>query len=237
MINFFKKNFKKKDNPVLNKGCTEFEINNWIVSDFIIKRLIPIVGVRPFPLNELFFMTSTILKFNPTHIFEWGTHVGKSARTFYEITKAFNIKCEIHSIDLPDDVYHIEHPKKRRRGKLVKGINEVHLHQGDGLDFSLKIYKKLSGACRPLFFLDGDHSYESVKRELERITKEVSNPIILVHDTFYQSKESGYNIGPYKAIQDIMLKYSKKYKINSLDTGLPGMSLLCIKNKNKSKEN
>jgi len=232
MINFLRK-YSKYDYSVLNKNCTEFEINNWAISEFILKRLIPIVGVRPFPLNELFFITTTVLRFNPTHIFEWGTHVGKSARIFYEITKAFNIKCEIHSIDLPDDVHHVEHPKNKR-GRLVKRINEVHLHQGDGLDFSLKIYKGIDCECRPLFFLDGDHSYESVKRELEGITKEVSNPIILVHDTFYQSKESGYNIGPYKAIQNIMLKYPNKYKINSLDTGLPGMNLLYINNKNKS---
>jgi len=224
----------KYENSILNKNCTEFEVNNWIVSDFVLKKLIPVIGIKPFPLNELFFMTTTVLKFNPTHIFEWGTHIGKSARIFYEIIKSFNIKCEIHSVDLPDEIHHIEHPKNKR-GKLVRGIKEVHLHQGDGLDISLKIYKEINGECRPLFFLDGDHSYESVKRELEGITKEVSNPIILVHDTFYQSKESNYNIGPYKAIQDITLKYPNKYKVNSPDIGLPGMSLLYINNRRLKK--
>ncbi len=233
MMNIFSKFVKKRfNNPVLNKNCTEFEIDNWIVSDFILRRLIPIVDVKPFPINELFLMITTILKYKPTHIFEWGTHVGKSARIFYETTSAFNIECKIHSIDLPDDVNHIEHPKSRR-GRLVRNIKSVHLHQGDGLNISLKIYKEINTKCRPLFFLDGDHSYESVKRELEGIIKKVSNPIILVHDTFYQSKESGYNVGPYNAIQDIILKYPSKYKLISLDTGLPGMSLLYTNNKNE----
>ncbi|KKQ33961.1 MAG: hypothetical protein US50_C0067G0009, partial [Candidatus Nomurabacteria bacterium GW2011_GWB1_37_5] len=181
-------------NPAKNTNCTEFEVDNWIISSFVIKKLIPSVGIKPFPLSELCLLSSAVCYFRPTHIFEWGTHIGKSARVFYETAKYFNIPIEIHSIDLPDNISHIEHPGYKR-GRLVRGLRNVTLHQGDGLDKSLEIIKGITNDFKPLFYVDGDHSYESVKRELSGIIESVPNAVILLHDTFYQSSQSNYNIG------------------------------------------
>lgn len=211
--------------PAKNTHCSEFEVDNWIISHFVLKKLIPIVGFRPFPLSELCLLSGAVCYFKPTHIFEWGTHVGKSARIFYETAKYFSIPVEIHSIDLPDDISHIEHPGYKR-GKLVKKIKNVTLHQGDGLDKSLEIIKSISGDFKPLFFIDGDHSYESVKRELLGIITNVPNAIIILHDTFYQSAQSGYNIGPFNAVSEVINSISNQYKKIELTTGLPGMILL-----------
>jgi hypothetical protein len=46
-----------------------------------------------------------------------------------------------------------------------------------------------------------------------------------LHDTFYQSSGSGYNIGPYQAIKDVVTA-AHGYKIIRQDLGLPGMTLL-----------
>lgn len=218
------KNLKKEDIAV-NTNCAEFEVNNWTISCFVIKKLIPVVKFRPFPLSELCLLSSTLCFFKPTHIFEWGTHIGKSARIFYETAKYFNIPVEIHSIDLPDNISHVEHPGCQR-GKLVKGLRNVILHQGDGLNKSLEIIKNIASGCRPLFYIDGDHSYESVKRELTGIMVSVPNAIILLHDTFYQSAESNYNIGPFKAVNEALNFPNNQYKKIQLNTGLPGMTLL-----------
>lgn len=113
--------------PVVNADCTKFEINNWIVTDFIIQKLIPIVGSHPFPVNEQFLLAASICRFKPDHIFEWGTNIGKSARIFYEITSHFKIPTQIHSVDLPESVYHAEHPR-HRRGQYVKGLKNVTLY-------------------------------------------------------------------------------------------------------------
>jgi hypothetical protein len=121
---------------------------------------------------------------------------------------------------LPDEVEHIEH-SHNYRGMMVKGIDKVKLYQDDGLTRALDITKDNKEDI--LFFLDGDHEYESVRRELESITVNIPNAIILVHDTLYQSKDSGYNIGPYQAIQDIC---KDKYKILSTFMGGPGMTLI-----------
>jgi cephalosporin hydroxylase len=215
---------KKYNDPVLNQNCSQFEVDNWIISEFILNELIPIIGLEPFPLNEQMLMVGSVCRFKPSHIFEWGTNIGKSARIWYETVYHFNIGSEIHSIDLPEYVDHIEHPHKNR-GALVKGINEVHLHEGDGLSTTLDLLKTMNNQSRPLFFLDGDHQNESVARELKGIISACMNPIIIIHDTFYQSKESKYNIGPYLAIKNFLSDEKDFLKI-STNTGLPGLTLL-----------
>jgi cephalosporin hydroxylase len=210
--------------PVVNENCSEFEVNNWIISDFIIHDIIPVAGVHPFPLGDLVLMVSAVCRFKPTHVFEWGTHIGKSARIFYETISHFGISTQIHSIDLPENVDHVEHPHEQR-GMLVRDIPEVKLHLGDGLTTSMEILSRVSAPVDPLFFLDGDHSYESVRRELQAILARFPRAAILVHDTFYQSRASGYNIGPYKAIENTLLERDAVSRIDTR-TGLPGMTLL-----------
>lgn len=211
-------------NPKIDYGKSEFEVNNWIISDFIFKKLSPISGAHPFPLTELHLMTATVCYLQPEQIFEWGTNIGKSARIFYEITKYFNIKTSIHSIDLPDDIAHEEHPYSKR-GYLVRNLSNVHLHQGDGVATAANLFSQ-NAQKKTLFFLDGDHSYSSVANEISKIIKLAPNAWILIHDTFYQSESSKYNIGPYRAIQEALLENPGVYKIKSSDLGLPGMTLL-----------
>lgn len=216
-------NFNTKSKQISkNTDCLYFEVDNWELSKFIVKKIIPIVGYSPFPLNELLLLSGSLVRFRPDAVFEWGTNIGNSARVFYETKKYFGIDCQIHSIDLPDDVFHSEHPHNKR-GYLVKN-KDVTLHLGDGVETSLSLlathqYKN------PLFFIDGDHSFESVVRELSIIMEKIPAANILLHDTFYQAKESGYNIGPYLAVEEC-LSHNNSYKSISLNTGLPGMTLL-----------
>jgi hypothetical protein len=212
-------------NPALNDDCSEFEVNNWTISRFVLKKLVPVVGIQPFPLNEQMLMVAAVCRLRPSYILEWGTNIGKSARIFYETCRTFDISAEIHSIDLPDDIEHGEHPKLKR-GMLVKGKKGVHLHQGDGLETSLRILSEKPASLHPLFFIDGDHDYASVKRELEGIIIEAPEANILLHDTFYQSSGSTYNVGPNKAIADVLGTVPDKFSVLSQKLGLPGMTLL-----------
>jgi len=210
---------------VRNDAAALLEIDNWILSRFVVERLLPVVGFHPFPLNELMLMTAAVCRIRPSHILEWGTNIGVSARIFHETCKAFSLDSEIHSIDLPDDARHEEHPGTQR-GRLVRGISQVQLHQGDGLDVALSILAAEPSPARPLFFLDGDHSYQSVYSELSSVIALVPTASLLVHDTFHQSEESGYNTGPYRAVQDVLRETGAVFQVVSQDLGLPGMTLL-----------
>jgi cephalosporin hydroxylase len=210
---------------VRNQASSVLEVDKWIMSDFILSKLVPSVGIRPFPLDEQMLMVATVCTFKPELIFDWGTHIGKSARVFWETCQAFNIVSQIHSIDLPSDIEHQEHPG-RSRGHLVRNRKNVFLHQGDGVLTALKLCDQLGDKNkRYLFYVDGDHSYQSVKRELSLILERVNNPIILLHDTFLQDEKSGYNIGPHLAVDDCLKNYGKINRIQT-NLGLPGMTLL-----------
>ena len=216
---------RAKQDPAVNVHCGEFEVNNWLVSEFVLNTLVPIVGVHPFPLNELVLMVAAVCRLKPDRIYEWGTHLGKSARVFYETARHFGLDVEIHSVDLPDDVIHQEHPG-HQRGMLVKGLQDVHLHQGDGLSVCLDIQAQAATPKQTLIFIDGDHSYASVRRELAGIMTGIPEAHILLHDTFFQSSESGYNVGPYRAISEAITETDVRYRLLSTQTGLPGMTLL-----------
>src|SRR5207245_8967376 len=83
----------KIQDPAVNVNCSEFEVNNWIISEFIFQKLVPIVGVTPYPINELALMVSAVCRLKPTHIFEWGTHIGKSRSEERRVGKECRYGC------------------------------------------------------------------------------------------------------------------------------------------------
>jgi cephalosporin hydroxylase len=184
-----------------------------------------VVGYEPYPLDEIFLMCSSVLTLKPTHIFEWGTHLGRSARIFQEVILNFKIPSEIHSFDLPDDISHVEHPGKKR-AIFIQNMDSVSLYQEDGLAKSFEIFNSSNlTEKRAMFYLDGDHSFSTVDNELNTIIKNCENPIFLLHDTFFQSNQAGYNIGPYEALKAFILN-NPSYSVINTNFGLPGMSLV-----------
>jgi hypothetical protein len=80
-----------------------------------------------------------------------------------------------------------------------------------------------------LFFVDGDHAYESVRDELNLIFSTVPDASALAHDTFFQSPESNYNVGPARAIDEIAEKFPGRFLVVKSGLGLPGMTLLAAR--------
>ena len=211
--------------PVRNPAASEFEVDLWTLSRFLLEKVVPVVGTHPYPLNELLLMTAAACRLRPSVVFDWGTHIGTSARIFYECNKAFKLDYEIHSVDLPPDVSHVEHPGQGH-GRLVRGLERVHLHRGNGVEVALELWQKLGCPKRPLFFVDGDHAYESVRSELNQIFSAIPDASALAHDTFLQSAESNYNVGPARAIDEIVGKFPARFRVIKSGLGLPGMILL-----------
>jgi cephalosporin hydroxylase len=210
---------------VRNAGAEVFEVDLWILSQFLIDHLLPVLGIHPYPLNEQLLMAAAACRLRPAVVFDWGTHVGASARLFHECRKAFELPYEVHSIDLPSDAAHIEHPGQEH-ARLVRRITGVHLHRGDGVTVALELWQRLGRPERPLFFVDGDHDYASVLRELTLILATVPDPSVLVHDTFFQSEDAGYNVGPARAIAAVVAAEPARFAMIGSGLGLPGLTLL-----------
>ena len=203
------------------------EVKNPEISQFILNTIVPIVGTSPYPLSELQLMVSAVCWLRPRKIIEWGTYIGTSARIFSETITYYNVPATVYSIDLPSDVSHIEHPGKEC-GRMVRAMSNVHLIQGDGVTEATKILGESKG-YQALVFLDGDHAYSSVKRELQILGKRYPLLSILLHDTFDQVKASGYNTGPHQAIREYLSSHPSKYSTFETCLGLPGMTLLLPK--------
>lgn len=199
------------------------EVDKYSISQYLLK-LVKIVGYHPFPFDEQLLMASAFLYHKPDVIIDVGTHQGKSARIWFELTRHFGTQTSIHTIDI-FDANHPEYPG-HVLGKFIRGT-PVKQHIGDGYEISYDIIKKDSKA-NFLIFLDADHSYENVLRELQ-LARVIKSGGLLVHDTFYQPG-SNYNHGPYLAIRDFSKEFTFKQVIH-LQTGLPGMSYLGVEQK------
>jgi cephalosporin hydroxylase len=198
------------------------EADKWILSDFVLNKLVPVVGIHPYPLDELLLMCSTMAYFKPDIIIEWGTHLGKSARVFYEASVYLKLDATVHSIDLPLDHEHGENlHEQSARALFVRGL-PVMLHIGDGLTVARNILAE-AGPGLPLFFVDGDHSFEAVHTELKSIKEIAPRAVVLIHDAFFQGPEASYNCGPYEALTKFVEE--NHLPIQSTILGLPGMSL------------
>jgi len=228
-FSFHKSAAPSKIRPIIyHKNLKYPEVDNWQISEFIVKVLVPIVGWHPYPLSEMQLMVGALCWFQPKYILDWGTHTGIATRIFYETVKYFNLKTKVISIDLPEGVEHCEHPHQNY-ALFVKHIPEITLLRGDGLNTALAIVSKMK-LGKALFFLDGDHEYESVKRELNGIHKKVKTPAMLLHDTFFQSGKSGYNTGPHRAIEEFLAKHKKYVQLKTV-LGRPGMDFLYVSKK------
>lgn len=213
----------KYKSPTVSDLSDNFEVDNFIVQDFVDK-LASEIPLHPYPKVELSLMTGVVNWVRPSHILEWGTHFGVSAFIFHKIIHSFNLKTKLITIDIPPSVKHEEQPGNNR-GKYIKGINGIEQLLGDGVTTALEFLKNKRNVNNPLFFLDGDHQYKSVRRELMLINKRYPQAYILLHDTFSQLDSSGYNSGPFRAISEFLEQHNE-YKHVSTAYGLPGMSFL-----------
>ena len=194
------------------------EVDKSLASQVVLK-LVEIVGYRPYPLDELLLMAAAFQYHQPEVVIDIGTHVGKSARIWYELSRRLHTETTIHTVDSCDP-NHPEYPGKSL-GVFIRGAS-VKQHIEDGYTCAYDLINKNSTASF-LVFLDSDHTYENVRRELE-LAKRMQRGCLLVHDTFYQPG-SLYNHGPYFALQHFVRDWPVK-QVFHLHTGLPGMSYL-----------
>lgn len=205
----------------IKKEGSAFEVDCWALSDLLLNRIIPKIGTRPYPLNEQMLMVGAVAFIQPKLIIEWGTHLGKSARLFWEAKEALGIDCSIHTVDSmePD---HPEFPGNAR-GKYLSNT-DVNQSVGDGASVAGKLIEQADGPI--LLFVDGDHSREATKKDLSLWESLPPGSGLLAHDVFYQ-EPSPYNIGPWESFQELLqISESSIAGIQWQMLGLPGLAFI-----------
>ena len=76
----------------------------------------------------------------------------------------------------------------------------------------------------------GVNVYNLDFNRLAIISSNVPNANFIVHDTFYQTSDSGYNIGPHKAVIEFLEINKDDYIVHDSQLGLPGITCLIKKN-------
>lgn len=201
------------------ESASHLETDKWADSDTVL-RLRRVVGTHPYPLDELMLMTAAFRYLRPDVVVEIGTHVGKSARAWWELSRLFGCQTAIHTIDLHDPS-HVEYPGASL-GKMIKGLPIVQ-HVGDGFEVADRLLQGFQDR-RCLLFLDGDHAFDSVAKELTLAVRHPCVAALLVHDTFFQPA-SEYNHGPYEAVQQFVSSHPVRQIVHA-HLGLPGMTYL-----------
>lgn len=143
------------------------------------------LGIPGYGADELDFIHGAVGDLMPDIVFDWGTNRGSSARILYESLRFHGlVDTHVHTIDLPRCLAAIDRDHARdETGEFVQDIGFVHCYEGDGVTIALTIWCELGKPTKPLFFIDGDHSYENVVRELRWLRRACPRATLLMHDT------------------------------------------------------
>lgn len=174
------------------------------------------LGIPGYGDDEVEFMYETVALVRPSHIFEWGTNRGSSARILYEAARDRKmLSCQVHTTDLPTLLCGInkEHVGSDT-GCIFAHLEGITQHYGDGVTCSLLAFREARNP-RSLFFIDGDHNEENVLRELRWINLVAPSEAILLHDTHPGARPS---FGPFHALNIFLAGEGVKYDVTYLNS-------------------
>jgi hypothetical protein len=166
--------------------------------------------------DEVGFMADTLRLYRPSHVFEWGTNRGSSARIWFEAAQLLELDCVVHTFELPIWLAYLspEHPGVDW-AQQIRDVPAVQAHRGDGGFAAVSLCLEI-GATRPLFFVDGDHSFEAVRRELTMIGRAVPHAVIVLHDTNHPASHGP--TGPAQAVTEYLLERSHAITVEVLES-------------------
>eukprot|EP00802_Teleaulax_amphioxeia_P004375 Tamp_04379.p1 GENE.Tamp_04379~~Tamp_04379.p1 ORF type:complete len:346 (+),score=24.92 Tamp_04379:2179-3216(+) len=150
--------------------------------------LLDLENSQTYPPHELALMVSAMVHARPDFVLEWGTNIGVSSRVFVEAAEMLGLATQVHTFDVKTqqktgstgwvaNARKCQGNEEREYFKEYKIFGKpcVHMHIGDGLDGAFAVYEAEAwAAARVLWFVDGDHSYEAVARELFSIAGHAS---------------------------------------------------------------
>ena len=183
--------------------------------------------IRPIQIKEEFLELLKIFKeHNPKYILEIGTANGG---TLFSYCKLAREDAVIISIDLPEGLFGggysewkipIYEAFKKSNQKLY--LLREDSHQKKALE---KVKEILDGNQLDFLFIDGDHSFEGVKKDFEMYSPLVRKEgIIAFHDIVRHPKETGCEIE--KLWNNIKTAFQSKEIIQDINQNWAGIGIL-----------
>lgn len=176
--------------------------------------------------SEILNLLKVLLLNPPKVIIEIGTARGGTLFLFSKIAREDVL---IISIDLPGGKYGLGYPRIKipLYKSFVTSEQELHLLRFDShnLDTLKRVKQILKGKKVDFLFIDGDHTYEGVKKDFELYSPLVhDNGIIAFHDI--ACTEFDLNIGVYKLWDEIKQNYENKEFIEQFNKDSRGIGVL-----------
>lgn len=178
--------------------------------------------------EEILQLLQLVSKIHPKRLLEIGTAAGG---TLYLFTKIATPDALIISVDLPGGQYGGGYPASRVPFYMsfAKGRQRIELLRADSHDLqSLEhVRRVLGGEMIDFLFIDGDHSYEGVKKDFTLYSPLVRpGGMIAFHDIVPQSPDPSYGVSrfwnemksSYKYIQIIRQDNQNSFGIGVLFT-------------------
>jgi predicted O-methyltransferase YrrM len=178
--------------------------------------------------EEFIKLLGIIAKRQPKVILEIGT---ASGGTLFAFAKVASPNAIIISVDLPEGEfggsyypYRIPYYKSFAKFKQKIKLIRADSHSKSTLD---KVKKILSERQLDLLFIDGDHTYEGVRKDFEMYSGLVKKGgLIAFHDICYHAPETGCEV--HKFWREIKKHYPHEEIIKNQKQGWAGIGLMYV---------
>jgi len=187
-------------------------------------------------LYEILSLLKMLKELKPQRILEIGTERGGTLFLFTYVAKK---DATIISIDLPPGEYHFGYSYPYWKEKLYKSFGfysqKIHLIRGDS--HNLRTFKKvkevLGNEGVDFLFIDGDHSYEGVKKDFEIYSPLVKNGgggVIAFHDIVpHDRAHDPYGqVGVSRFWNEIKRRYRHLEIVKDWNQGWAGIGVLFL---------
>lgn len=159
------------------------DIGSWI--DYAFNFNVMQVRIRPMQVREeIITLLKMLIRLNPKRVLEIGTANGG---TLFLLCRVASPDATIISIDLPGGPFGGGYPEWKTRiyKAFTKPYQKLFLLRADSHSTNTlnKVKHILNGEKLDLLFIDGDHTYEGVRRDFEMYSPLVKpGGIIVLHD-------------------------------------------------------
>lgn len=191
-------------------------------------------------VSEIAELLDLVRETSPHTVLEIGTHTGGS---LFLLSRLASPNAEIISIDLPTGKFGGGYSIWRESlyKSFARPPQTIHLIRGDSHspETREKVTKLLDGRTIEFLFIDGDHTYDGVKRDFQLYSQMVEpGRFVAFHDVAEHPSATGCEVS--KFWNEVKRQYPSQEFIEREDQGWAGIGVLqmgCLASKPVTKRN